>query len=88
VLAGAAGADEAVLRAPIALDLGVLERGPVRLLLAEAARRISPMISSTGNTFELGRTRMSCSAHGRLLLSAAFLKSIYHVNPSSTTPPP
>src|SRR5205085_1744692 len=36
VLAGAARADEAVLRAPEALDLGILERGPVRFAVAKA----------------------------------------------------
>src|SRR5204863_7551751 len=36
VLAGAAGADEAMLGALVTLDLGILERGPVRLLVAEA----------------------------------------------------
>ena len=36
VLARAAGADEAMLRALEALELGVLERGPVRLPVAEA----------------------------------------------------
>src|SRR5262249_24778562 len=37
VLAGTARADEAMLRALVALDLGVLERRPIRLLLAEAS---------------------------------------------------
>src|SRR5262249_57355429 len=37
MLAGAAGADEAMLRAPIALHLGVLVPCPLRRLLAEAS---------------------------------------------------
>jgi hypothetical protein len=37
VLAGAAGADETVLGALEAFDLGIFERGPIRLLLLEAA---------------------------------------------------
>jgi len=36
VLAGAAGADEAVLRALVALGLRILERGPVGLAIAKA----------------------------------------------------
>ena len=36
MLAGAAAADEAVLRAPVALDFGVLEGRPVRFAVAEA----------------------------------------------------
>jgi len=55
VFAGAAGADEAVLRAFIALDLGVLERRPIRLFVFEAAD-IFFMISSSGTpSSSLGR---------------------------------
>src|SRR5215471_21120266 len=64
VLAGTAGADEAVLGALVALDLGVLERRPVRLLLAEAADvALHDLLDR--NADELGRTRMPGNAHDR-----------------------
>src|ERR1051326_2273422 len=66
VLAGAAGADEAVLRALEALDLGVLERGPVALLLAEAADVFLHYFLDR-NAFQFLRTRVAGDAHGILL---------------------
>src|SRR5262249_21583651 len=63
VLAGAARADEAVLRALVALDLGVLERRPVGLLLAEAPDiPIHDLLDRHPD--QLGRARMTCDAHG------------------------
>src|SRR5215831_8860131 len=66
VLAGTAGADEAVLGALVALDLGVLEGSPVGLLVAKATD-IFCHDELDRNTFELGRTRMPCDTHGNLL---------------------
>src|SRR5262245_15812735 len=62
VLAGAAGADEAVLGALVALDLGVLEGSPVGLLLAKAPD-ISRHDVLDRNALKLRRTRMPCDAH-------------------------
>src|SRR5690242_1872918 len=64
VLARTAGTDETVLRAPIALDLGVLERGPVRLLVAEAADVLLHDLFER-HADELGRTLMPCNTHAR-----------------------
>src|SRR5262249_14682444 len=66
VLAGAAGADEAVLRALVAFDLGILEGGPVRLLLPEAADIFRHDLLDR-DVDELGRARMAGNAHGMLL---------------------
>ena len=63
VLAGAAGADEAMLRALEAFDLGVLERGPVRLLLAEAADEFLHDLFDR-HIDEFRRARMAGNAHG------------------------
>src|SRR5262249_32898744 len=63
VLARAAGADEAVLGALVALDLGVLERRPVGLLLTEAPDiPIHDLLDRHPD--QLGRARMTCDAHG------------------------
>jgi hypothetical protein len=66
VLAGAAGADEAMLGALVALDLGILERRPIGLLLAEAADEFLHDVFDR-HAHELRRTRMSGNAHGWLL---------------------
>src|SRR5580704_17875292 len=66
VLAGAAGADEAVLRPLVAVDLGVLEGGPVRLLVLEAADVFFHDVFER-NTFEFFRARMTGDGHGLLL---------------------
>ena len=63
MLAGAAGADEAVLRALEALDLGVLERRPVGALLAEAADEFLHDLLDR-HAFEFFRARMAGDAHG------------------------
>jgi hypothetical protein len=62
VLARAARADEAVLGALVALDLGVLEGGPVADLVAEAADILLHDFCG-GNAFEFLRARMPCG-HG------------------------
>src|SRR6516164_4185597 len=67
VLAGTARADEAVLRALEAFDLGVLERCPVRLLLAEAPDIFLHDVLE-GNIDQFRRALMPCNAHGSLLL--------------------
>src|SRR5690348_2007225 len=67
VLARAAGADEAVLGALVALDLGVLECRPVRLLLAEAADEFLHDLFDW-NADKLGWPGMACNAHDSLLL--------------------
>ena len=66
MLAGAAGADEAMLRALVAFDLGVLERGPIRLLLFEAADIFFHDLFDR-NALKLFRARMAGDAHGLLL---------------------
>src|SRR5262245_30343146 len=66
VLAGTARADEAVLRALVALDLGVLERRPIRPLLAEASDIFLHDVLDR-NIDQFRRTRMSCNAHRSLL---------------------
>src|SRR5262249_54419055 len=68
VLARTAGADEAVLRALVTLDLGVLERRPVGLLLAEAPDvPLHDLLDR--HTDQFGRARMTGNTHGSLLLS-------------------
>ncbi len=66
MLAGAAGADEAVLRALVAFDLGVLECCPIRLLLAEASDIFLHDVFDR-NIDQFRRAWMACNAHGRLL---------------------
>src|SRR5262252_10600454 len=64
MLAGATGADEAVLRALVALDLGILESGPVGLAIAKPAHiPLHDLLDRNPNQF-LGK-RMPCDAHGR-----------------------
>src|ERR1700720_31454 len=67
VLAGTASADEAVLGALVAFDLGVLEGGPVRLLVLEAADVFFHDVFER-NTFEFFRARVTGDGHGLLLL--------------------
>src|SRR5712692_266406 len=62
VLARAAGADEAVLRALVALDFCVLERGPVGLAVAETGDELLRDLLQR-HAGELGRTGMSSCAH-------------------------
>src|SRR5271155_4031579 len=64
VLAGGAGADEAVLGALVAFDLGIGERRPIRLLVPEATDIFLHDLFER-NAFELFGTRMPCDAHGR-----------------------
>src|SRR5262249_9516615 len=52
-----------VLGALVALDLGVLERRPIRLLLFEAADVFLHDLFDR-NADELSRARMPCNAHG------------------------
>jgi hypothetical protein len=54
-----------MLRALVAFDLGVLERRPVGLLLAEAPDIFLHDLFDR-HADELGRTRMSCNAHGEV----------------------
>ena len=62
VLAGAAGADEAVLGAAIAFDLGVLERLPIRHLVAEAADiSVGDLVERQGG--DLRRHRVAGGRH-------------------------
>ena len=62
VLAGAAGADEAVLRALVAFDLGVLERRPVGALLAVAPDEfLHDLLDRHADEFR--RARVSGDAH-------------------------
>src|SRR5256885_26071 len=63
VLAGAAGADETMLRALVAFDLGILECRPIRLLVAEASD-IFLHDFINGNADEFRWPRMACNAHG------------------------
>src|SRR5262249_57409125 len=77
VLAGPARPDEAVLRALVAFDLGVLECRPVRLLLAEAPDIFLHDVLE-GNIDQFRRTLMPCNAHGSLLFQTAeTLRRIY-----------
>src|SRR5262245_18520755 len=66
VLAGAAGADEPVLRALVAFDLGVLERRPIRLLFAKAPDVfLHDLLDRDIDQFRWAR--MPCNAHDLLL---------------------
>src|SRR3979490_840200 len=76
VLAGAAGADEAMLGALEAFDLGALEGRPVRLLLAEAADEFLHDVLDR-HADELGRPRMTCNAHEDLLCGLGCRGRIY-----------
>src|SRR4030081_2083989 len=95
VLAGAAGADEAMLGAFEAFDLGVLEGRPVRLLLAEAADKFLHDVLDR-HADELGRPRMTCNAHEDLLCGLGvgfeFMRWLTRqsINPScpAFSPPP
>ena len=71
MLAGAAGADEAMLGALVALDLGVGERGPIGLLVAEAADIFLHDLFDR-NALELLRARMAGDAHDVLLSIGGF----------------
>src|SRR5229473_5885088 len=63
MLAGAAGADEAMLRALVALDLGILKRRPIRLAVAEPGHiAVHDLFDRDPDQF-LG-TGMPCGAHG------------------------
>src|SRR5262249_3402136 len=66
MLAGTAGADEAMLCAFVAFDLGILERGPVRLLVFEPADILFHDLLN-GNALKLFGTRMPCNAHESIL---------------------
>src|SRR5258708_1915017 len=66
VLAGAAGADEAMLGALVAFDLGVFEGGPIGLLLAESPDEFLHDVFDR-HVHELRWTGMARNAHGRLL---------------------
>src|SRR6516165_3797103 len=63
VLAGAAGTDEAMLGTLVALDLGILEGRPVRLLLAEAADELLHDLFDR-HAHQLRRARVTGNAHG------------------------
>jgi len=65
VLAGTAGADETVLGALVAFDLGVLERRPIALLVAKTADVFAQDFLDR-NAFELLRARVPCG-HDQLL---------------------
>ena len=67
VLAGAARADETVLRTLIALDLRVFEGGPVGLAVAKA-RDIARGDFFQRHARELRRARMAGDAHAVLLV--------------------
>src|SRR5262249_51574746 len=66
VLAGTARADEAMLCALVALDLGVLERRLIRLLLAAASDIFLQDVLDRKIDHD-GPPRMPCNAHGSLL---------------------
>src|SRR5262245_40577039 len=87
VLAGTARADEAVLRALVALDLGVFERRPIRLLLAEASDIFLHDVLDR-NIDQFRRTRMPCNAHGSLLSNGIVgIESIPALRRQSMKPP-
>src|SRR5262245_57200171 len=87
VLAGTARADEAVLCALVALDLGVLERRPIRLLLAEASDIFLHDVLDR-NIDQFRRTRMPCNAHGSLLSNGIVgIESIPALRRQSMKPP-
>src|SRR5882672_3157049 len=63
MLAGAAGADEAMLRALVALDLGILKRRPIRLAVAEPGHiAVHDLCDRDPDQFLW--TGMPCGAHG------------------------
>src|SRR5262249_44378144 len=64
MFAGAAGTDEAMLRPLVALDLGVLEGGPVGLAVAESAHIAFHDLFNRNPDQFLGK-RMPCDAHRR-----------------------
>src|SRR5215471_13942754 len=76
VLAGTARADEAVLRTLVAFDLGVLERRPIRFLLAKAPDIFLHDVLDR-NIDQFRRARMSCNAHGSLLSVSRMFRRIY-----------
>src|SRR5438552_9269306 len=85
VLAGAAGANEAVLRALVAFDLGILEGSPIGLLLADAADIFLHDVFDR-NADEFRRTRVTCNAHGVLLsIAISRIESRLGVRAPSTT---
>src|SRR5690242_6531872 len=63
MLARAARADEAMLRAAIAFRLGILERGPVGVLLAEAPDMGLHDVFER-SALQLGRSWVARSRHG------------------------
>src|SRR5262245_22571752 len=82
VLAGATGADETVLRALVALDLGILEGRPIRLLLAEASDIFLHDVLDR-NIDQFRRAWMPCNAHGALLFRRKCCREIYAWVPRS-----
>src|SRR5262249_48383328 len=63
MLAGAAGADKAMLRALVALDLGILERRPIRLAVAKPGHiAVHDLFDRDPDQFLV--TGMPCDAHG------------------------
>src|SRR5262249_26661148 len=87
VLAGTARAEEAVFRAFVALDLGVFERRPIRLLLAEASDIFLHDVLDR-NIDQFRRTRMPCNAHGSLLSNGIVgIESIPALRRQSMKPP-
>src|SRR6185295_13196832 len=66
VLSRTAGADEAMLRPLEALDLGILERRPIRFPVAESCD-VSVEDSFKRSSLQFLRTGMSCNAHMVLL---------------------
>src|SRR6516225_9663164 len=87
VLARTARADEAVLRALVALDLGVFERRPIRFLLAKAPDIFLHDVLDR-NIDQFRRTRMSCNAHGSLLSNGIVgIESIPALRRQSIKPP-
>src|SRR5258708_6251465 len=78
VLAGAAGANEAMLGAAIALDLGVLERFPIGYLVTKAADiAFRDLVKRQGGN--VGRHRMAGGGHG-ILDFAERMTSIDHAD--------
>src|SRR5262244_2384457 len=87
MLAGPARADEAVLRAFVALDLGVFERRPIRFLLAKAPDIFLHDVLDR-NIDQFRRTRMPCNAHGSLLSNGIVgIESIPALRRQSMKPP-
>src|SRR5262249_54973442 len=87
VLARAAGADKTMLRAFVPLDLGVLERRPVRLLLAEAADEfLHDLLDRDADQFR--RTLMPCDAHGQTPVRRDVAPTLFQPRRASTNPSP